>query len=111
MEMTYHCEVQRADRVKHIIDTIGLGQVVREKYIHTAEQIRKGQAGKYLCITDTGIMLVKTEDKLKIITMYVATYRELVAIYGGQNKIPKYLHKRVDRNQSYYTKNGKTIWH
>lgn len=98
--MTYHCEVQRANRVQHIINDIGLGQVIREKY----------QNGVYLCITDTGVTLVKTADKLKVITMYVTTFRELVVVYNGTKKIPSYLRKRVDRNQSLFTENGKTIW-
>jgi len=98
--MTYHCEVQRANRVSHIINEIGMGQIVHEKYHN----------GVYLCITDTGITLVKSEDKLKIITMYVTTFRELVLIYNGTKKIPPYLRKRVDRNQTKFTSNGKTIW-
>ena len=110
MEMSYHCRVERQDRVQHIINEIGLGQVVREKYQRFPEQISRGQAGRYICVTDTGITIVKSEDKLKVITMYVTTYRELVAVYGGAKNIPSYLHKRVDRNQSFYTMNGKTIW-
>lgn len=110
MNMTYHCRVQRKNRVQEIIDNIGLGQVVREKYIHTQEQIAAKEPGTYTCITDTGITLIKTEDKQTVITMYVTTYRELVAIYNGERNIPKFLHKRVDRNQSHYIKNGKTIW-
>lgn len=110
MEMSYHCKVQRKNRVQEIIDNIGLGQVVREKYTHTMEQIAANKPGTYTQITDTGITLIVTEDKKTIITMYVTTYRELVALYNGQKNIPTYLHKRVDRNQSHYTKNGKTIW-
>lgn len=110
MDMTYHCRVQRKKRVEEIINRIGLGQVVREKYTHTLEQIAAKEPGTYTQITDTGITLIVTEDKQHIITMYVTTYRELVAIYGGTKNIPTYLHKRVDRNQSHFTKNGKTIW-
>lgn len=106
MEMTYHVAVQRADRVKHIIEEIGMGQIIKEKYIH----YHIGQAGCYLCLTDTGITIVKSEDKLKIITMYVTTQKELVAIYGGTKKIPPFLRKKVDHNQSKYTQAGKTIW-
>ena len=29
MEMTYHVKVQRAERVKNIIEKIGMGQVVK----------------------------------------------------------------------------------
>lgn len=108
--MTYHCEVQRANRVQHIVNEIGMGQIVREKYVRSLEKAQAGQPGNYLCVTDTGIMLVKSEDKLKIITMYVATYRELVRLYDGAGNIPKFLRKKVDHNQSLFTSNGKTIW-
>ena len=100
MEMTYHCRVERATRIQHIINEIGLGQVVKEKFTRSC----------YTCITDTGITIVKSADKLKIITMYVTTYRELVGIYEGTKKIPSYLKKKVDRNQSLFTNEGKTIW-
>lgn len=106
MEMTYHAAVQRAARVKNIVDRIGLGQIVKEKYI----RYDLTQAGKYICITDTGITIIKSEDKLKVITMYVTTQNELVRVYGGRNKVPTSLRKRVDHNQSLFTNNGKTIW-
>ncbi len=100
MEMTYHVAVQRKNRVQHIIDEIGMGQIVKEKYINNC----------YTCITDTGITIIKSADKLKIITIYVTTYRELIMIYNGTKKIPPYLKKRVDHNQSKFTIEGKTIW-
>lgn len=100
MEMTYHVSVQRANRVRHIISEIGMGQIVKEKYIN----------GCYTCITDTGITIIKSADKLKMITMYVTTYRELLTVYNGTKKIPPYLRKRVDHNQSLFTQAGKTIW-
>lgn len=103
--MSYHCKVERNNRVQHIIDEVGLGQIVKEKYNQYP-----GRAGTYTCITDTGVTIVKTEDKLTIVTMYVTTFRELVAVYNGTKKIPPYLKKRVDRNQTKYVKNGKTIW-
>lgn len=100
MEMTYHCQVERANRIKHIITEIGMGQVVKEKFTR----------GCYTCITDTGITIIKDAYKAQIITMYVTTYRELVAVYDGPKKIPPYLKKKVDRNQTYFTHEGKTIW-
>lgn len=106
MEMTYHVAVQRAERVKHIVEEIGIGQIVKEKY--TCYGI--GQAGKYVCVTDTGITIIKSEDKQKVITMYVTTQSELVAVFGGPKKVPPYLRKKVDHNQSKYIKAGKTIW-
>lgn len=106
MKMTYHCEVQRADRVQHIVEEIGIGQIIKEKYI----QFRVGDAGRYICLTDTGITIIKDEAKEKIITMYVTTQKELVSVYGGTKKIPAFLKKKVNHNQSKYTHDGKTIW-
>lgn len=106
MNMTYHCEVERKERVQQIINKIGLGQIIKEKYI----LFRVGDAGRYMCLTDTGITIIKTEDKQKIITMYVTTMRELVSVYGGTKKVPPFLRKKVDHNQSLFTKGGKTIW-
>lgn len=106
MEMSYHARVERADRINHIVEEIGIGNVIKEKFV----RFDLGQAGRYVCITDTGITIVKTEDKLKIITMYVTTKRELLQVYGNEKKIPAFLHKKVDRNQSKYIRQGKTIW-
>lgn len=105
-QMTYHVAIQRADRVKHIIDDIGIGQIVKEKYVRFSLE----QAGRWVCLTDTGITIIKDEPKEKIITMYVTTQRELVSVFGGTKKVPAYLRRKVDYNQSKYTERGKTIW-
>ena len=99
MEMTYHAKVERIDRRMMIEQRIGIGNVIRESYHNHA----------YNCITDTGIVIIKDEKKEKIITMYVATRRNLMAIYGGLKKVPPYLIRKVDHNQSLFTNNGKTI--
>lgn len=105
-QMTYHVAVQRANRVQHIIDDIGLGQIVKEKYTRFSLE----KAGRWVCLTDTGITIIKDEAKEKVITMYVTTQRELVAVFGGTKKVPAFLRKKVDYNQSKYTERGKTIW-
>lgn len=105
-KMTYHVSVQRADRVKHIIEDIGIGQIIKEKYV----RFSLNEAGRWVCLTDTGITIVKDEPKEKIITMYVTTQRELVSVFGGTKKVPTFLRKKVDYNQSKYTERGKTIW-
>lgn len=105
-QMSYHVRVQRQDRVKHIIEEIGIGQIIKEKYTRFSLE----QAGRWVCLTDTGITIIKSEDKLKIITMYVTTQRELVSVFGGTKKVPTFLKKKVDHNQSKYTERGKTIW-
>lgn len=105
-QMSYHVRVDRANRVKHIIEEIGIGQVIKEKYTRFSLE----QAGRWVCLTDTGITIVKSEDKQKIITMYVTTQRELVSVFGGTKKVPPFLKKKVDHNQSKFTQAGKTIW-
>lgn len=106
-QMTYHVAVQRANRVQHIVEEIGIGQVIKEKYIGYGIG---AQAGRYICLTDTGITIIKDEAKVKIITIYVTTQKELVSVYGGTKKIPPFLRKKVDHNQSKFTQAGKTIW-
>ena len=106
-QMSYHVRIERAERVKNIINQIGIGQIIKERYIGYGIG---GQPGRYLCITDTGVTIIKTEDKQKIITMYVTTQKELVMVYGGTKKIPPFLKKKVDHNQTLYTQAGKTIW-
>ena len=105
-QMTYHVAVQRAERVKHIIEDIGLGQIIKEKYTRFSLE----KAGRWVCLTDTGITIVKDEPKEKIITMYVTTQRELVAVFGGTKKVPIFLKRKVAHNESKYTERGKTIW-
>ena len=109
-ELTYHAETERANRIQEIISNIGIGQIVKEVYSQNDTRRQAGQGGVYICITDTGITIIKDETKTKVITMYVTTFRELVKCYNGTKKIPAYLRKKVDRNQSHYTNHGKTIW-
>ena len=105
-QMTYHVKVNRAERVKHIIEEIGIGQIIKENYVRFSLE----QAGRYVCLTDTGVTIIKSEDKQTIITMYVTTQKELVAVFGGSKKVPPFLKKKVDHNQSKFTEGGKTIW-
>lgn len=100
MEMTHHCKVERAERVRHIIEQIGIGQIIKKSFVNNC----------YTCITDTGVTIIKTADETKVVTMYVTTYRELVMVYNGEKRIPPFLKKKVNHNQSKFTSNGKTIW-
>ena len=109
-QLTYHASVDRASRLEQIKSNIGLGQIVKEQYFRSWDKIDSGKMGVYLCITDTGITIVKDETKSKIITMYVTTYRELLAVYQNAKKIPHYLRVKVDKNQTNYIRKGKTVW-
>lgn len=104
--MTYHAKIERAERIQKIVELIGMGQIIKKQF----RQAEIGSRGNWICITDTGITIVKDADGIKIVTIYVTTQRELVAVFGGPKKVPSFLKKKVDRNQSLYTKEGKTIW-
>lgn len=105
--LTKHCEIYRRNRVSEIIDKVGVGQICKKIY---RSNFGIPARNVYICITDTGVTIIKDETETKIITMYITTYRELVSVYGGEKRIPKFLHSKVDRNQSKFTKHGKTIW-
>lgn len=98
--LSHHCKVERAERVRQIIEQIGIGQIIKKSFVNNC----------YTCITDTGITIIKTADETKVVTMYVTTYRELVMVYNGEKRIPPFLKKKVNHNQSKFTNNGKTIW-
>lgn len=104
--MTKHCEIYRKNRMDRIAQEIGIGQIIKERYVKWPEK----SYGNFICVTDTGVTIVKDEDHIKIVTMYVTTYKELVAVYQGANRIPQFLRKKVLKNQEKYIKNGKTIW-
>lgn len=111
MTLTYHCQYERSNRIQHIQKEIGLGTIVAEQYRRTSREVQsRGYYGKYICLTDTGITIVKSEDKKRVITVYVTTLSELSAVYGGISKAPNELYKKVQYNQTKYIRNGKTIW-
>lgn len=100
MEMTYHCGVERAYRVQKIVEQIGMGQIIKKRFVRNC----------YSCVTDTGVVIVKTADEMKIVTIYVATVRDLYFIFDSVKKVPSYLVRKVNHNQTLFTRNGKTIW-
>lgn len=105
--MTSHCANDRFERVQRIIAEIGLGNIVQERLECSTNARFKF---KYVCITNTGITVVKSQDKQKIITIYVTTINELVRVYNGRMNIPETLWNKVVYNQNRYVRNGKTIW-
>ena len=107
MTNTYHAEVERKNRIENIVEKIGMGQIVKQKYCRKAGAAK----GSWLCISDTGITTIKDDAGELVITVYVTTSRELLFAYDGNaKKIPPYLRKRVARNESAYIREGKTIW-
>ena len=105
--MTSHCATDRFNRVQNIINQIGLGQIVMER-----KELSSNPKFpfKYLCVTNTGITVIRSEDKTKIITIYVTTIKELIRVYNGRENVPMELWAKVAYNERRYIRNGKTIW-
>lgn len=105
--MTSHCANDRFERIQKIINNIGLGNIVQERIEISSN---RNYARKMLCVTDTGITIVKSENKMKIITIYVTTTKELIRVYNGRMNVPENIWTKVQYNESRYIRNGKTIW-
>ena len=58
-----------------------------------------------LQLTDTGVVMVKGATDDMLVTAYIATLAQAIRIYYnglGLNMLPRWLYKRVTRNQQFY---------
>lgn len=91
---TYHISADRIDRATYIMTTIGIGEIVREqRCVDTQGRV------SWQCLTDTGVILVLSEDKTIAITLYIATQPKVSAMYAG--KTPSWMIARVRKNRQY----------
>lgn len=90
--ITYHISEDRIDRAMFIMTTIGIGEVIKEQRCIDA----KGRVS-WQCLTDTGVLLVLSEDKKLCITLYIATQPKVSALYEG--KTPSWVMKMVKKNK------------
>lgn len=87
-KVSWHCCEERTDRMVYIATTIGFGEIVVEHYQATRST--------WACVTDTGVVFIKDFYKKKIITGYIGTYDQILAICSGN--IPFSLKKVVKSN-------------
>lgn len=66
MTMTAHAKFDRNARIEYIKRTIGIGNIVQENTQPYRDTFQ------YICLTDTGVMIVLDRDHEKLVTMYVA---------------------------------------
>ena len=93
MKMTYHASIERADRLTNLIMTLGFNEIVYET-------IDKKHPDCKICITDTGIILIRNGQDGRLITGYMATVDKALAICKGN--IPVSLKKTVVYNCKKY---------
>ena len=93
---TNHLINDRLDRVTDILTTVGVGEVLYKFQ-------ESNQYGPNLhCITDTGVLIIKTADDACIITMFMLTERRLFAYWKAHQSnphIPQALLNTVRNNE------------
>ena len=91
IEFSNHCIEERTERVYEIASTIGFGEIMQ--YFPGAHEVK--------AITNTGVLLIMTPNKKKIITLYVVTMAQAKKLFKGE--VPVQLKKTLRR----YEKKGK----
>ena len=89
MRMTKHAYVDRFDRLAACVELLGYNEIIYERPDSRNSNVIN-------CITDTGIVFVRAADDGKIITGYMATVKQLVAIYQGH--VPQKLFNAAVKN-------------
>lgn len=97
---SYHISEDRLDRAMFIMTTIGIGEVIKEQKCVD----EKGRIS-WQCLTDTGVILVLSEDKQVAVTLYIATQPKVSAMYEG--KTPSWVIKMVRKNKELAEKQNK----
>ena len=89
-EMTHHASVDRLDRLAACVQYLGMSEFVLEqpdtRYPNTVR-----------CLTSTGIIVVRSTTTNRLITGFMATPKQVCAMYKGQ-RVPQALYNTVVRN-------------
>ena len=91
---TYHISEDRLDRACFIMQTIGIGEIVKEERC-----VQEDGRVSWQCLTDTGVILVLSEDRKVAITLYIASQAKVSAMYKGNT--PSWMFKVVKKNKVY----------
>jgi hypothetical protein len=91
---SYHISEERLDRACFIMQTVGIGEVIKE-----IRCVQKDGRISWQCLTNTGVILVLSEDKKLCITLYIATQPKVSAMYQG--KTPSWVFNIVRKNRKY----------
>ena len=97
---TYHISEDRLDRATYIMTTIGIGDIIKEQRCVD----EKGRVS-WQCLTNTGVILVLSEDRKVCITLYVAQQPKVSAMYEG--KTPSWVINMVKKNRKYAEEQNK----
>ena len=98
--ITYHISEERVDRACYIMQTIGIGEVIKE-----VRCVQEDGRISWQCLTNTGVILVLSEDKKICITLYIASQPKVSAMYQG--KTPSWVINMVRKNRKYAEEQNK----
>lgn len=91
---TYHISEDRLDRACYIMQTVGIGEIVKEERC-----VQEDGRISWQCLTNTGVILVLSEDRKVAITLYIASQAKVSAMYKGNT--PSWMFKVVKKNKQY----------
>lgn len=95
---TYHFSIERKGRFDYIKATCGVGEpLVSEIYQSPTSSIPSENT-----LTDTGVIIVRNVETRKIVTMYIASTGQAVALYRtatNGKRLPDWLFEQVLDNQ------------
>lgn len=98
-KMTYHAMNDRKNRAEYIINTIGIGHAV-------ASTPSRNDPTTLRTLTDTGLIIVTSIKTKKIITFFIASVKQGVAIYSEDKGTlaPKWLMRILHDNEEILAK-------
>lgn len=98
--ISYHISEDRLDRACYIMQTVGLGEIIKE-------QMGVDEQGRtyWRCFTNTGVMLIMNADKSRVVTLYIAEQKQVSSIYQG--KTPSWVFALVRKNMKYAKEQNK----
>ena len=94
MTMSKHVQYDRTDRMVYIAMTVGFGNILFEK-VHE---------DKRECVTDTGVLLVKSLDGETLITAFILNMDKAICLYRtvyGDRRMPTSLHQTILKNRKH----------
>lgn len=98
--ISYHISEDRLDRACYIMQTIGIGDIIKEQ-----RGIDKQGRVYWRCFTNTGVMLIMNADKSRVVTLYIAEQKQVSSVYEG--KTPSWVFALVRKNMRYAKEQNK----
>ena len=98
--ISYHISEDRLDRACYIMQTIGIGDIIKEQ-----RGIDEQGRVYWRCFTNTGVMLIMNADKSRVVTLYIAEQKQVSSIYQGNT--PSWVFALVRKNMKYAKEQNK----